>query len=206
MTVVLLALVGVFLLTKEKSPPSTNNTNATVSNHIAGAGNKKVTLVEYGDYECPACKAYYPIVKQLQQAYGDDITFQFRNFPLVQIHQNAMLGSRAAEAAGIQNKYWEMHDLLYENQDEWSKASNPTAVLETYAQQLGLNVGQFKTDMASATTNDIINADRKAGNDLGANSTPTFILQGKKIDKNPQTIEEFKALIDDAIKAANPGQ
>jgi protein-disulfide isomerase len=205
--VVIVALIGVFSITNKKEnsqKSSTNNTQASTSSHTVGAGNKKVTLIEYGDFECPACKAYYPLVKEIKQTYGDDITFQFRNFPLNQIHPNAFLGSRAAEAAGKQGKFFEMHDLLYENQDTWSKASNPTSVLQTFAQQLGLNVDQFKNDMMSSTTSDVINADIKEGQAIKATSTPTFVLNGKKIEENPRSVEDFKKLIDDAIAKANP--
>jgi len=200
-------LVGAFVLTKDKSPGSGESAQAgQVSNHKVGAGNKKVTLTEYGDFECPACKAYYPIVKELKTSYGDDITFEFRHFPLTQIHQNAFLGSRAAEAAGKQGKFFEMHDLLYENQDVWSKGQNPSSTLETFAKQLGLNVDQFKADLANAETAATINADVKEGQALGASSTPTFAINGKKIDKNPQSIEEFTKLIDDEIAKQNPTQ
>lgn len=204
--VIIAALVGVFALTKEKADTPGNNVenSSQVGKRSVGAGTGGVTLTEYGDFECPACKAYYPLVKDIKQTYGDKIKFEFRHFPLTQIHRNAMLGSRAAEAANNQGKFFEMHDLLYENQDSWSKASNPTSVLESFAQQIGLNIEQFKTDMASEATLDIINADIKAGQNIDANSTPTFAINGKKVDKNPQTPEEFKKLIEDELAKNAP--
>lgn len=202
--VIVAALVGVFAMTKEKSPDSGNsNTQASVSQHTVGAGNKKVTLTEYGDFQCPACKQYYPLVKQIKEAYGDDIKFQFRHFPLTQIHPNAFIASRAAEAAGKQGKFFEMHDLLYENQDSWSAGSNPTEILNGYAKELGLNVDQFKTDMMSELTADVINADIKDATGLGANSTPTFAINGRKLGENPRSLEDFKKLIDEEIAKAN---
>lgn len=206
-TVVILGLVGLFAFTGDKKTADNQNggnNSAQASNHTVGAGNKKVTLTEYGDFECPACKQYYPLVKAIKEQYKDDITFQFRHFPLTQIHKNAMLGSRAAEAAGKQNKFFEMHDFLYENQDDWSKSPSPNTILETFATQLGLNIDQFKADMMSAETAAVINADLKAGHDLKANSTPTFAINGQKID-NPKTLEEFKKLIDDEIAKASSG-
>ncbi len=202
-TVVVLALVGVFALTGDKNENGDNggSTNAQASSHIDGLKDSKITLVEYGDFQCPACKSYYPLIGQLKQTYGDRVAFQFRHYPLTQIHPNAFIGSRAAEAAGKQGKFFEMHDLLYENQETWSTSSNPTTVLEGYAQQLGLNLDQFKTDSAASETAGIINADMKAGQSAGVNSTPTFVLNGKKIDKNPQSVEEFNKLIDEAIAA-----
>lgn len=210
--VITLILVGVFTLTKEKGSESeSGKSTASASEHVEGAGNKGVTLIEYGDFECPACKAYYPIIKQIKQTYKDDIKFQFRHFPLVQSHPNAMAAHRAAEAAGKQGKFFEMHDLLYENQDSWkaqtgTSSSAASTQFETFAQQLGLDMVKYKSDVASESTNNIINADRREGNAIGANSTPTFVINGKKLEKLPQTLDEFKKLIDEAIKTAEPKQ
>ncbi|GAC1391703.1 MAG: thioredoxin domain-containing protein [Candidatus Saccharimonadales bacterium] len=195
---------GAFYLTKHKTTKNSGSTsNVQPSSHIQGTGSKNVTLIEYGDYECPACAAYYPLLKQMVEKNKNDITFQFRNFPLYQIHQNAFAGARAAEAAGIQNKYFEMHDLLYENQQSWVSSSNPSTFFDMYAQQLGLDINKFKQDEASDQTNNVINADIKAGVASGTDSTPTFILDGKKIDNNPRDVTSFQKLIDDEIKAKN---
>ena len=202
--VVILGLFGILMLTKKDDPKRNNsqNTQSQGSNHTSGTGKKGVTLVEFGDFQCPACKSYFPIVKEIKAAYGDDIVFQFRHFPLTQIHANATISSRAAEAAGKQGKFFEMHDLLYENQDSWAQQENPTSVFESYATQLGLKMDQFKTDMADGGTLAVINADQKIGQGLGANSTPTFAINGKKIEKNPASLEDFKKLIDDAIASS----
>lgn len=202
---ILLAIIivfgGAFYLAKHKNnSPGTSNVQPT--NHIEGDGKKNVTLVEYGDYQCPACGQYYPLLKQVFDKYKSDIHFQFRNFPLVQIHKNAFLGARAAEAADKQGKFWEMHDLLYEQQQAWSESSDPTTFFASYAGQLGLNVDTFKADMASSNVNDLINADIQEGQKLGANSTPTFVLNGKKID-NPHSLDDFNKLIDNAISGKN---
>lgn len=193
---------GIFFLTKSKSaaPGQTGSTKA-VSNHTEGTS-KKVTLVEYGDYQCPACGQFYPIVKQLQAKYANDITFRFANFPLVQIHQNAMVGARAAEAAALQNKFWEMHDMLYENQNSWSASSDPNPYFVQYATSLGLDITKFKQDMASQAVLDTINADTSEVQALGGTGTPTFVLNGKKIE-NPNSLEAFSKIIDEAIKNAN---
>jgi protein-disulfide isomerase len=204
--VVIVALfAGVFFFTKHKNGTSSGggktNSSAEPSQHTTGGGKSGVVLVEYGDYQCPACGQYYPIVKQVVEANKADITFQFRNFPLVQIHQNAFAGARAAEAAALQNKYWEMHDILYENQQTWGTASNPNTYFEAYAKQLGLDVEKFKTDMGSNQVSDLINADIAEGQRLGANATPTFVLNGKKLEQNPRSLDEFNKLISEAIKA-----
>lgn len=197
--VVIVGLFGIFSLTKKSSDNQNSSPSAAQpSEHKVGAGTKGVTLIEYGDYQCPFCKQYYPTVKQVQQAYGDQITFQFRNYPLNQLHPHAYEAARAAEAAGKQNKYFEMHDLLYENQDSWANASDVSALFEGFAQQLGLNVEQFKSDMASEAVSDTINADLKAGQALGITGTPTFVLNGKKIN-SPADLDGFKQVIDAAM-------
>ena len=164
-----------------------------------GAGKKKVTLLEYGDFQCPPCGAFFPIVKAVVEKYNDDITFQFRHYPLVQLHKNGFAASRAAEAASMQNKFWEMYDLLYGQQTTWSDSSNAMTYFESFAQQLNLDVVKFKTDYASSAVNDVINADKAAGDKAGILATPTFILDGKKIDKNPTSEADFEKLITDAI-------
>ena len=198
---VLVALfVGAIIFSNNKSTDSpTTNTTASASSHTKGKGSKGVILLEYGDFQCPACGQYYPLVKQVKEKYGDDITFQFRNFPLVQIHQNAMVASRAAEAAGLQGKFWEMHDILYERQQSWESSSNAPAIMEDYAAELGLNVDKFKTDFASSAVNDTIQADMQAGQQAGVNSTPSFYINGTKVDPLPQDLAGFSKLIDDAI-------
>jgi protein-disulfide isomerase len=110
-----------------------------------------------------------------------------------------MVAHRAAEAADKQGKFWEMYDLLYINSAQWSSASNPVTSFESFAQQLGLNVDKFRTDSASSGVNDIINADLEKGRKAGVDATPAFFLNGKKIEQNPQSVEDFKKLIDNEI-------
>ncbi|MEO8863382.1 MAG: thioredoxin domain-containing protein [Candidatus Saccharimonadales bacterium] len=194
--VVIALVIGAFAITK-KSKTVTSNVQPT--NHIRGNTKGGVALLEYGDYQCPACGQYHPIINQVMDKYGDKISFQFRNFPLTQIHKNAFLGARAAEAADKQGKFWEMNNMLYDNQQVWSESSNPTTILEGYAKQLGLNEARFKTDSASEAVNDIINADLKAAQALKLEATPSFFINGKKIDPLPRSAEEFYKLIDKAL-------
>lgn len=191
---------GIIAFSKDKS--DTPSGDARPTNHITGEGKTGVTLVEYGDFECPACGQYYPLVEQVKEKYKDQIFFQFRHLPLLEVHPNAFAASRAAEAASSQSKFWEMYNLLYQNQTTWAQSSNVTTVFEQYASQLGLNVEQFKTDAASSTTNDAINADIAEFNKTKERkSTPTFFLDGKKIQAT--TLDEFSKLIDEAIAAKN---
>lgn len=199
-------LFGLFAYaSKDSSRPS--SVSAEPSSHVIGKGTKGVTVLEYGDFECPGCESFYPVIKQLQAEYGDDVAFQFRNFPLPN-HQNAYAAHRAAEAANKQGKFFEMHDLLFENQKTWhAQAGISTAqaaqIFEGYASQLGLNLEQFKADVASEEVSAIINADIKTGKDYGFSGTPSFVINGKKLETLPKTPEDFKKLIDEAIAASN---
>lgn len=197
--VVVVGLFGLFAVTKKDNPASTNGGGEPTS-HTVGAGTDGVTLIEYGDFQCPACKSYYPLLKQIKEEFGDKITFQFRHFPLNQIHPHAYQASRAAEAAGLQGKFFEMHDLLYENQDSWTGLSDVTTVFEGFAEQIGLDMEQYKNDVVTAAVGASIDADIKEGQNAGANSTPTFVLNGQKIEENPKSIDEFKELINSKIQ------
>jgi protein-disulfide isomerase len=191
--VIILIFVGIFAFGGNKTAVT-----GKVSSHVEGKGTTGVTLVEYGDYQCPYCGQYYPILKQVQAEYGDRIHFQFRNFPLTSVHPNAFAGARAAEAAALQGKFWEMHDLLYENQNQWSVATDPTNSFKQYAVQLKLNVNKFTTDYVSDEVNGTINADMAKGNALGITGTPTFFLDGKQIQVS-QSLKEFEKVLNAEI-------
>lgn len=203
--IIIVALIiifgGIFFINKNKADaPNAGGSNAQASKHVK-EGSSGVTLTEYADFQCPGCGAYHPVVKQVMEKYAGKVTFQFVNYPLMQIHQNAMAAHRAAEAASKQGKFWEMYDQLYANQTAWSSSSNVSSIFENYATQLGLNKDQFKQDSASGAVNDVINADIAAGRKLNVNATPTFFLNGQKLDQPPQDIDGFSKLLDDAIAA-----
>lgn len=181
--------------TSEPSPVLTIATD----DHVKGAATSTVVLVEYLDFECEACGAYYPLVKQLEQEYGDRVTFVARYFPL-QGHRNGLPAALAAEAASRQGKFWEMHDLLFTRQKEWGEKQVATPeVFEGFAQELGLNMEQFRADIASPEVAARVKRDQDAGVGLGVKSTPSFFLNGKRIN-NPQGYEAFKALFDAELK------
>lgn len=204
MAALVVLFIGVIIINKNgKSDKSDGSSSSQGTNYTQGAGKKGVTLVEFGDFQCPACGSYYPIVEQVKQKYSNDITFQFRHFPLVQIHPNAMVAHRAAEAAGRQDKFWEMYSLLYTRQQNWVDSTNPTTIMDDYATELGLNIDKFKSDFSSADVNDAISADIKLAQEAGANGTPTFVLDGKKLDTLPQDLAAFSKLIDEAIANKN---
>jgi protein-disulfide isomerase len=202
--VIAVIVLGVWWL--NSGDDSTSN-GKPPTNRTYGNGSSGVVLTEYGDFECPGCGAFFPIVQQIKEEYKDKITFQFRHFPLINIHQNAQAAHRASEAADKQGKFWEMHDLLYQNQQSWAGVDNVAGIFEEFARQLGLNIDQYKGDVISPDVNDNIQADLEAGKALGVSGTPTFFLDGKQIEDNRDidTIEKFKAKIDAAI-AAKTGQ
>ena len=165
---------------------------------IKGNTTSTVTLIEYSDFQCPACGAYYPILKQVFEEYGDRIQFVYRHFPLRNIHPNAEPAARAAEAAGKQGKFWEMHDMIFENQTTWSGFASVISTFEGYAQELGLDIEQFRQDLTDGAIADQVQGDYNGGLDAGVNSTPTFYLNGQKLD-NPRGLEPFKQVIEEAL-------
>ena len=182
------------------------------SNYIYGKADATVVLMEYGDFECPACSYFYTIVDQVKEKYKDKIAFQYKHFPLVQSHRNALASHRAAEAAGKQGKFYEMYDLLYTNQEDWNGPSQTDSVgvqtdaairiFESYAEKLGLDMEKYRLDVKDATTSATINADTAEGKDkFSVTGTPTFVLNGKKIEDTAtmDSVEELSALIDEAL-------
>jgi protein-disulfide isomerase len=197
--VIIAVFAGILLFGGNKEDKS-GASNAKPTSHLVGNTASKVKLVEYGDYQCPYCAAFNPIVNQVIEKYKDKISFQYRNYPLTQIHKNATSSARAAEAADEQGKFWEMHDLIFAHQSDWEQSSNASSIFEGYAKQLGLNVTKFKKDAASSAVNNRINADKAEFNKTKeAASTPTFFLNGKKIQPEA-TLEGFSKLIDAALK------
>jgi len=200
LAVIILAFGGIILISSHKSSSSSNSktSTTTATNHVMGSTSTGVRLVEYGDFECPYCEQYYPTVKAVTTEFKDQIEFQFRNFPLVNVHQNAFAGARAAEAAALQGKYWEMHDALYEpsNWQVWSTSNNPTVQFKQYAAMLGLNAAKFASDFASTKVNDTVRADMDEGNRLNIQGTPTFFLDGKQV-----TVANDQAAFEKVIKA-----
>ncbi len=162
-------------------------------------GDGPVVLIEYGDFQCPGCASIYPIIKQLEADRAEDLTVIFRHFPLTSIHANAMASHRAAEAAHKQGKFWPMHDMLYEQQDLWASSPNPASIFEDYADELGLNLEQFRQDVADESTFQRISADMKSGQSLNITGTPSFILNGEQLSDIPQTLEAWNQLIDEAL-------
>lgn len=208
LAVIAVFVVGAIWISNNKK--NSSNSNVAPTEHVEGSASTGVKLVEYGDYECPYCGEYFPVVKQIASMYANQMQFQFRNLPLTQLHPNAFAGARAAEAANLQGQFWQMHDLLYEQNEQyyasdeklenWVGASDPETYFIQDVQQLGLNITKFKTDFAGAQVNSLINADVSAFNKTGAQeATPTFFLDGKQISPT-ETVASFESYINAAIK------
>ncbi len=162
-------------------------------NYLPATDSAKLTLVEFGDFQCPACGLYHPLIKQLMQDMAGKINFVFRNFPLNQ-HANANISSYAAEAAGLQGKFWQMHDLLYETQKNWSDSNNAKEIFIGYAKTLGLNIEQFNKDIDSQAVKDKVKSDLNDGGLVKLTATPTYYLNGTKIENMPPSYDELKKL------------
>lgn len=194
---------GIFGMVKLASrPPQDKGPTITidaisVEDWIKGNRESKIVLIEYSDFQCPACAFYYPLLKKFSEEFGDKIAIAYRHFPLPN-HQNAKPAAYAAEAAGRQEKFWEMHDLIFDNQKNWKDKRNADEVFINYAQTLNLNLDQFKTDFNSKEVRKKVEGAYQNGLQLGLNSTPTFFLNGKKIS-NPRNYEDFRNIILQAI-------
>lgn len=201
-----LVVVGIIWLIAVSSKGTGTNVAVaavTADDHISGSQAAPAVLIEYSDFQCPACGTYFPIVKSLKETYGDRLAVVYRNYPLTQLHQYAQLAAQAAEAANLQGKYWEMHDLLFDRQKSWSTASNVKQTFIDYAKELKLNENTFTNDLESSAVKDRVTRDVTSGNAVGITGTPTFYLNGEKIS-NPNGEAAFKQLID--AKLANTNQ
>lgn len=188
---------GLTLLGDEDSSTSPILVDAvTDTDQTKGTGD--VVLVEYSDFQCPACASFYQMVNQLGEEFASDIKIVYRHFPLRSIHSNAQLAGQAAEAAAAQGKFWEMHDKLFSNQTSWAEEGDPTDTFVIYAGELGLDTELFTTDLTSEAIKEKVDADYRSGTAAKVNSTPSFFLQGEKIN-NPRSYEELSGLVQAAI-------
>lgn len=202
----ILIIWGMVFLANRYSTPKANGT-ISIENKIQSddwvRGNRdaKVILTEYSDFQCPACGAYFPVLKELEGQYSSKIALVYRHFPL-DIHQFSKSMAIAAEAAGKQGKFWEMHDLIFSNQGTWEGLSDVRETVTGYARSLGLNVDQFQKDLDSNELKTRVDNASEDAINLGLYYTPTFFLNGKLIE-NPKSLDEFKKIIDGALTASS---
>lgn len=182
-----------------------SDANGQIADHIDGNKDAKVTLIEYGDYQCPGCGAAHPKVKSLVEKYGDNIAFVFRNYPLTGIHPNARAAAAAVEAAGLKGKYWEMHNIMYESQNEWSEVSADKRgeLFKGYAEQAGVKGADYDAALSeqSAKINSKISFDQALGRKVNVTGTPTFYLNGTLVDSATFDDEaKFEKAITDELR------
>src|SRR5689334_1452584 len=170
--------------------------------HTRGPANAPVHIEEFGDFECPPCGLFHPILEQMEAEFGDKLQITFREFPLVPTHQHALAAASAAEAAGMQDKFWEMHDLLYERQNDWKKQFDVRPVFEGYAKEIGLDVERYKRDSISDYVGRRITADGARGHSLGVTGTPTVFLNGHEVPFQSLQEDQLRVIIQREIDNA----
>jgi protein-disulfide isomerase len=168
--------------------------------HVRGSPNARVRIEEFGDFQCPSCAALSPALNQAEQKYHGKLCVVFRQFPLAN-HKNAQEAARAAEAAGLQGRFWEMHDLLYGSQLVWTRAADTRELFNQFAKSLGLDLERFKIDLESEQVEARIDADQQRAASLGVNRTPEIFINGQRL---PDSSLNQKALQDAIERAVNP--
>ena len=165
-----------------------------------------VVLEEYGDYQCPPCGVLYPVLKQIEHDYGDQLRVVFRHFPLTKIHKHALMSARAAEAARNQGKFWEMHDQLYRNQNAWKDLDDARSTFIGYARELGLNVDRFTRDMDSPDVEQRIASDMQKGSAASVTGTPTVFIEGHMLRHDATTPDGLRQGINFMLQRKAVGQ
>lgn len=184
---VILGLVASFLIliggvvVFSSSQSASSNEGVVLAEKVKGNAESTVVLAEYSDFQCPACAGFGPTLKELMDKHGDKIRFEYHHFPLIQIHQNAATAAQAAEAAGVQGKFWEMHDMLFERQSAWSSSISARGMFISYAEELGLDTEQFERHLNATIIRDQVRAELRDAQSLGLTGTPSFFLNGEKM-------------------------
>jgi protein-disulfide isomerase len=186
---------SILTITKDR----TSGAESGESAHILGSPNAPVTLEEFGDFQCPPCGALSSPINQLEHDYRPRLRVIFRHFPLAN-HAHAQEAAMAAEAAGMQGRFWQMHDLLYREQPIWTKATDVSELFNSYARLLGLNIEQFKKDRESDKTKERVRSDQRQAVALGVQNTPTIFLNNRALPPNQLNPASLRAVVDEAIK------
>lgn len=201
--VILVVVISIFGLIQLANSPTSVNSGINVpppnKNDISEGNPKaKVTLIEYADFQCPACGAYHPLVNQLLTDFNGQIYYVYRMFPLTNIHQNAFVSAQAGYAAWKQGKFFQMDDYLYNGQASWESLSDPKPTFIDYAKKLNLDINKFETDMNSDASKNYVQDSENQALSLGINATPTFFVNGVQI-QNPASYDQFKQIIQNAL-------
>ena len=167
--------------------------------HVRGPANAAVTLEEFGDFQCPPCGALEGPLRQIERDYASSLRVIFRNFPFTN-HEHAHEAAYAAEAAGLQGRFWEMHDLLYREQSVWAKSSDVQSLFDAYAGMIGLNLERFKKDVSGEQVKAKVEEDRKRGEVLGVRNTPTIFINDESVPPTSLNPTALRAAVDAAVK------
>ena len=186
----------------QQKPPAAQGVPGAEPAHVLGPADAPVKLEEFGDFECPPCGIFHPILEQMHEEFGDKLQITFREFPLVPTHQHALAAASAAEAAGLQGKFWQMHDLLYEHQADWKKEFNVRPIFEGYAKQIGIDVERYKRDMNGDLVAQRIFADGKRGHSLGVKGTPTVFINGREVPFENLPAEKLRVVIQNELRSS----
>jgi protein-disulfide isomerase len=207
--VVIILAVGVaagaaVFLSRNADTPAANastptHVEITGGGHFRGPENARLTLVEFGDYQCPSCGAYHPFVKEIMSRYPDKLRLEFHHYPLISIHPNSMGAAMAAEAAGEQGHYWEMHDALFEHQQEWAGSANAEPLFVNIASHIGLDTNKFEQSLKSPALQERILKDVARAQDLKIQAVPTFFINGEQTHIK-LSMEDFVQVIDDHLR------
>lgn len=187
---------------QQQRPPVVQGVPGADPPHVLGPADAPVKIEEFGDFECPPCGIFHPILEQMKTEFGDQLQITFREFPLVPTHQHALAAASAAEAAGLQGKFWEMHDLIYEHQNDWKKEFDVRPIFEGYAKQIGLDVERYKRDMNGDLVAQRIFADGKRGHSLGVKGTPTVFMNGREVPSENLPAEKLRVVIQNELRSS----
>ena len=211
MVVGFVTLGGGIMLYRAKRPQTTTIPKAMADSkehaeevHVRGAANAAVTLEEYGDFQCPPCGRLAGPLEQIEHDYGSRLRVIFRNFPFT-IHEHAHEAAYAAEAAGLQGHFWEMHDLLYREQATWANTNDVQPIFESYAGTIGLNLERFKKGRGGEQVKAKVESDRKRGEQLGVRNTPTIFINNESVPPTSLNPTALRAAIDAAVKDKDNG-
>jgi protein-disulfide isomerase len=197
-------VLGVWLYRRSTQPaPVTASSTAqpeASSAHVRGEASAPVTIEEFADFQCPPCGALHPEMKKIEEEYGPRLKVIFRNYPVVALHKHALQAAHAAEAAGLQGRFWEMHDMLFSNQEQWDKSDDVRPIFSDYARSLNLDVQRFNTDMDGTEVSRRILEDQDRARTLRVRGTPTLIINGRQLQPTEFTREGMRAAINTALR------
>ena len=170
--------------------------------HTHGPANAPAQLEEFGDFQCPPCGMFHPILEQMEEEFGDKLRVTFRQFPLVPAHRHALIAASATEAAGLQGKFWQMHKMIFDHQKDWKDAFDSRPIFEGYAKEIGLDIERYKRDLEGDAVAQRIFLDGKRGYSLGVKGTPTVFLNGREVPFESLPAEKLRVLIQKEIDSA----